>query len=131
MKPPALWQNFIKQSDKIPHKTHVFVGLVEMLPKEEPKSHKDELFYMAAAEVTAFDSAPTEMLKRTIPPGQYACFTHKGKLDTLEQKMKFIYMVWLPTSKLQRRNAPDLELYDQRFSHHSDQSEFDILLPIA
>jgi AraC family transcriptional regulator len=126
---PALWQNFIKQSDSIPHKTQVFFGLVEMLPKEE-KSHKDELFYIAAAEVTSFDSAPSQMLKRTIPPGRYACFTHKGKLDTLEQTMKFIYTVWLPNSKLKRRNAPDLEFYDHRFNHDSDQSEFDILLPI-
>jgi hypothetical protein len=29
---PALWQNFIKQPDKIPHKTNIYFGVVETPP---------------------------------------------------------------------------------------------------
>jgi AraC family transcriptional regulator len=128
---PALWGQFMKRIGQIKHRVgNSCFGAVEMLPASEKKSDKDEMFYIACAEVSDFDSVPAGMIHRVIPAGRYACFTHKGKLDRLEQTMKHIYGSWLPRSKTQLRDAPHLELYDQRFIPDSDQSEFDILLPV-
>jgi AraC family transcriptional regulator len=128
---PQLWHQFVNQMGNIKHQAGgASFGLVEMLLETADKSHKDEMFYIAAAEVTDFDSVPAGMIQRVIPAGKYASFTHKGKLDGLEQTMKQIYVSWLPKSGIKLRNAPHLELYDQRFNLDSDQSEFDILLPV-
>ena len=49
----------------------------------------------------------------------------------LEKTMAYIYGQWLPASGRPLRKAPHLELYDSRFDLKSDQSEFDILVPIT
>lgn len=128
---PKLWDQFIKQIGQISHKTgDVSLGLVEMLPENAGKGPSDELFYIACTAVSEIDSVPPGMIRRVIPAGRYASFTHKGKLTGLEQTMNFIYRSWLPKGEVQLRDAPHLEWYDQRFNPGSDQSEFDILLPV-
>jgi AraC family transcriptional regulator len=128
---PALWGQFMSQMSYITNQTgEASYGLVEGLPEGESKSHPDEMFYIACAEVTKVDSLPPGMIQRVVPAGKYASFTHKGKLDALDQTMIFIYRTWLPKSGVKLRKAPHLELYDQRFAPGSDKSEFDILLPI-
>ena len=128
---PALWGQFMSQISRITNRVGgACFGLVEMLPENGGKSHKDEMFYIAAAEVADFDSVPAGMIHRTIPGGRYASFTHAGTLMGLEKTMNQIYNVWLPKSGVQLRNAPHLEFYDQRFIPDSDKSEFDILLPL-
>lgn len=127
---PKLWDQFIKRVDEIrDRKGYHTYGLCEALPKELARTHKDELFYIACAEVTSLDQVPTGMLHRTLPAGRYACFTHKGSLSGLGQTMNFIYRSWLPSSGITLREAPHLELYDKRFDPHSEKSELDILLP--
>ena len=127
---PKLWHQFIQRIDQIPNrKDHASLGLVERLPTAD-KSHPDALFYIAAAQVTDLDRVPTGMIHRVIPAGRYASFTHKGKLDSLPQTMKSIFVSWLPTSGVQLRPTPEIELYDERFNPGSEQSEFDILLPV-
>jgi len=127
---PSLWGQFVPQMDAVPHRIgHTCYGVVEMLPASKA-SHKDELFYIACVEVSEIGSLPSGMIHRTIPAGRYASFTHKGSLANIDQTMKSIYASWLPNSGTKLRNAPHLELYDHRFDPHSDQSEFDILLPV-
>jgi AraC family transcriptional regulator len=128
---PALWGQFMSRIGEIKHrKGELCFGLVEMLPEGEDKSHIDEMFYIACAEVSNFDAVPPGMIHRVIPMGRYACFSHKGKLDRLEHTMNFIHGSWVPKSNVRLREAPELELYDERFIPDSDNSEFDILLPI-
>jgi AraC family transcriptional regulator len=128
---PALWGRFMQQIPGIPNKKgQACYGLVEGLPEGENKSHADEMFYVACAEVNKIDSLPPGMIQRTVPAGRYASFTHKGKLEGLEKTMMGIYRTWLPNSGVKLRKAPHVELYDQRFVPGSDASEFDILLPV-
>lgn len=44
--------------------------------------------------------------------------------------MNYIYGAWLPKSGRKLREAPDLELYDHRFNPESENSEFDIYIPV-
>jgi AraC family transcriptional regulator len=128
---PALWGQFMSQISRIANRTgDACYGLVEGLPEGESKSHPDEMFYIACVEVKSIDSVPSGMIQRVVPAGRYASFTHNGKLDGLEQTMNYIYRSWVPKSDVKLRKAPHLELYDRRFVPGSDQSEFDILLPV-
>ena len=126
---PALWHELVQRQGSIPNKTGSSFGLVEMV-KGADKSHKDERFYIAGIQVSDYAGAPADMIQRTLPAGRYALFTHMGKLDKLEQTMRAIYLDWLPKSGEQLRDAPHLEVYDQRFAIGSDNSELDILLPV-
>jgi AraC family transcriptional regulator len=67
---------------------------------------------------------------REIPAGRHAIFVHKGKLDTLGDTMDFIYNSWLPASGEKQRDAPDLEIYGEKFDMNSDDSEMEICIPI-
>ena len=128
---PALWGQFMSQLPRITNRVGgACYGLIEMLPETAGKSHKDEMFYIAAAEVADFNSVPAGMIHRTIPAGRHASFTHKGTLMGLDNTMNQIYNSWLPKSGVQLRNVPHLEFYDRRFIPDSDKSEFDILLPV-
>lgn len=127
---PKLWDLFLQQKDKIKLKsTDYDLGVCLPLGPDE-KKHPDECLYMAGTAVTDQTNIPTGMIGREIPAGTYAVFTHKGALDQLDHTMNYIYGAWLPKSGKKLREAPDLELYDQRFNPESSQSEFDIYIPI-
>jgi AraC family transcriptional regulator len=120
----------VQVQDQIPHlKAGRGFGVVEMLPKAA-RSNPDEMFYIAAIEVSEIGALPAGLISRTIPAGKYVLFTHKGKLDGLEKTMKFIHTEWLPGAQVELRQAPHLEIYDQRFNPGSDGSEFDTLIPV-
>ncbi len=70
------------------------------------------------------------MTSMKVPAGRYAVFTHKGKVELIGHTMNYIYGFWLPGSGVELREAPDLEIYDERFNPHSDNSELDIWIPV-
>lgn len=126
---PALWDKYISRSHEIPSRLgSVNFGIC--FKDGAAKSHPDECCYIAGAEVKSLDKIPGGMMAMTIPAGKYAIFTHKGRLEKLSFTMKYIYGSWLPKSGEKLRDAPDLEIYDQRFNPDSEDSEFDICIPI-
>ena len=128
---PQLWGQFMGRFGSIRNKkSDVCYGVVEDSPGKGSGARKDELFYIACVEVSDFGSVPQGMIHRTVPAGRYAVFTHKGVLGRLGQTMKFIYESWLPKAPVKLRDAPEVEMYDERFVPNSENSEFDILLPI-
>lgn len=125
----ALWDKYFPRGDEIPTR----LGLIHFgvcFKGEGEKSHPDECFYLAGAEVQSIDEVPEGMMAMTIPAGRYAVFTHKGKLEKLSFTMKYIYGSWLPKSGENLRDAPDLEIYDKRFKLDSEDSEIDIYIPV-
>lgn len=128
---PKLWDVFLSRKQEIVHRVHAAdFGICMPLSNELQKSHPDECFYLACAEVNDVNNVPTGMITKTVPPGEYAIFTHKGPLNKLDHTMNYIYGAWLPKSGRKLREAPDLELYDERFNPESDHSEFDIYIPV-
>lgn len=71
------------------------------------------------------------MTVMTIPSGTYAMFAHKCQVEKIGLTMKYIYGSWLPKSGMRLRDAPELEIYDQRFRPGSEDSEVDIYIPVA
>ncbi|MEK6626643.1 MAG: AraC family transcriptional regulator [Bdellovibrionota bacterium] len=128
---PQLWDQYIPRAREIGKRVGTWdLGLCEAIADKAKKKHPDECFYMACAEVTDFSQVPSGMLKKVIPAGRYAVFTHKGKLDKLEHTMNYIFGSWLPKSGEELRDAPDLEIYDQRFVVDSESSELYIYIPV-
>jgi AraC family transcriptional regulator len=127
---PALWQRYIPRAQAIPNrKSPVDVGVCAAVPDAERK-HPEECFYMAGTEVSSLAEIPEGMTGRSVPEGNYAVFIHKGKLDTIEHTMRYIYGSWLPRSGKKLRQAPDLEVYGPKFKLNQDDSELEIQIPI-
>ncbi len=130
---PKLWHEFMARSGEItPRKdSTVALGCVYCPAGERP----GECHYLACAEVTAATAAevslPAGMELREIPAGRHAVFIHKGSLDTLGDTMGHIYATWLPASGLELRDAPDLEIYGEKFCMESEDSELEICIPVA
>lgn len=63
--------------------------------------------------------------------GEYAVFTHKGKIDALKMTYDYIWGTWLLCSGFEIDSRDDFELYDGRFlGADNDLSEIDIYIPV-
>ena len=128
---PKIWGQYMSRSKEITNRENWNnIGICSCITDPKLKQHPDECFYMAGTVVSDFDNVPAGMLIKVIPAGRYAVFTHKGKLDKLQHTMNFIYGSWLAKSEYKLRDAPDLEMYDERFNLDSDDSEIDLYIPV-
>jgi AraC family transcriptional regulator len=128
---PHLWAEYNPRGQEISARlSFADMGVVVCIDDAKEKSHPDECYYMACAEVTSTEEIPQGMTTMTIPAGNYAVFTHRGTIAKIDFTMNFIYGSWLPKSNRKLREAPEMEVYDHRFRPNSDESEFDIYIPI-
>lgn len=126
-----LWQNFNARRSEIKNLAgNRSFGVT--FPFWQGKTKKEhEMVYVACVEVENKDSVPQDMLAIDVPKGKYAVFTHKGKVDKIYEMFKNIYSIWMPQAGLAMRDAPHLEIYDERFIWDSENSEFDICVPVV
>lgn len=125
---PRVWDDFTCRIGDVPGRVNQeAMGCVYCRRAQGPDAG---CFYFACVEVAPGTPAPDGLERRELPGGRHAVFTHKGRLDTIGQTMAAIYGGWLPGSGERMRNAPDLELYGARFNPASDESEFEICLPL-
>jgi AraC family transcriptional regulator len=121
-----LWDTFNKRRSEIhPMSPEVTYGVIT------GDMDMTNLHYIAGAEVEPGDKMPEGMETVEVVEGNYAAFTHEGSLQNLRQTMQTIYQDSLPQSGLTMRDAPHLELYDDRFDPSSPASQFDILVPVV
>ncbi len=126
---PQLWQDYMGRGEEITNRlSWTDMGIVMSI--RESKNHPDEMYYMAGTEVSAVEQIPDGMSAQIIPQGNYAIFTHKGKLDKLSHTMNYIYGSWLAKSEHTLREAPELEIYGPRFKPNADDSELEVYIPI-
>jgi AraC family transcriptional regulator len=86
--------------------------------------------YVAGIEVRDFAAElPKGLEKLEVPPAHYLVFTHKGKLDQLGQTYALIMEELAKTGKTQGDFW--VEYYDERWKNNSDDSEFDIWIPVV
>ena len=86
------------------------------------------MHYTAASEVSTFGPALVGMEQLELPESDYLVFTHKGQLNTLDDTYCKIMTV-LQTGGW-KRGGFWLERYDSRYQPDSENSEFDILIPV-
>ncbi len=125
-----LWRDFIERMSEINHvkSPGVTLGICEHVKDYDPEL--SEFSYMTCLEVESFSNVPKKMINKTIPKQKYIVFTHKGSVDNLEDTYRYIYGTYFIKSKFEVMDAPDFELYDQRFSFTDENSEMDIYIPV-
>jgi AraC family transcriptional regulator len=130
---PALWDTLFKRIDEIEGARHeVSIGLTSDLPDGMERTQEGQFFYVAGVAAPDDAAIPDGMTNVAVPARRYAVFTHRGPLDGLKETYSHIYGSWLPRSDYERAggDAPDLELYDERFKMGSPESAFDICVPV-
>jgi AraC family transcriptional regulator len=126
---PLLWKRFLKRESEIQHIAleNVGVGVSFDIEKKEKGS---EFFHIVGHIVGSTADIPEGMSYRRIPAHEYAVFTHRGPLSKLGETYDFIYEKWLPDSEFEYDSSNEIEWYDERFDPESENSEFDIYVPI-
>lgn len=87
--------------------------------------------YLAGVEVTRTDELPRELDTVRLMAGNYAVFEHHGHISAFN---KTVYTIWnklVPELKLMLRDAPNFELYDERFDPKTGSGTVEIWLPLA
>lgn len=125
-----LWEKFLHQAKLIPNRIgDAMIGLIYGRPEAE-RTHPHESLYLAGVPVSSSSEIPTGMVGRTIAPGTFAVFTHRGPITTIGDTVAEIYRVWLPNSAYEHAHIADVELYDQRFNCESDTSEMEYWISV-
>jgi AraC family transcriptional regulator len=86
---------------------------------------------VAGTEVYSFEGLPEPFVRKIIPGGRYAVFTHQGTLRMLPQTFDYIWGTWFLTTKEEMDGREDFEMYDSRFlGYDHPKSETDLYIPI-
>ena len=132
---PQLWQSFSPRMSEIKNRTNDKVAIGICLCEQEYDYREfdrdTEFTEISGVEVDNFNDIPDGMVTHIIKPMQYAVFTHRGNVFTMQKTYDYIYGTWLPGSNEQIAKSDTLEWYDERFISPEDpNSECDIYIPI-
>lgn len=120
---PAQWQAFTRLGRLPGQRGTVAYGVI---CSGDPATETFE--YMTAVEVDEFDDAHPGRMR--VPPQRYAVFEHAGHVSTVWQTWKAIWHEWLPRSGHKGANAPDFEVYGERFDPRTGEGGIEIWFPI-
>ncbi len=90
----------------------------------------DELVYLAAIAVRREVAVPPGMLLQRVPGGRYARFTHRGRVERVDQTVNYIYGNWLARSGLRHRYAADIEFYGADYHPTAESSVIRYAIPV-
>ncbi len=124
---PALWAAFLPRLDEVPESVAgTCYGIV--CPRDEDS---EELVYLAAIAVHREVTVPAGMLMRRLPGGRYAKFTHRGKVERVDQTVNYIYGNWLMRSGLRHGEAADIEFYGADYHPGAESSVIRYAIPVT
>lgn len=123
---PELWEEFWSMFPKLGLKTQgTSFGVSTAIDQNSEK-----IKYLAGVEFTRGVPPGLEFKTIVIPAGKYVRYTHRGSMENLKESYLDAYTNWFPNTKMQMRDAPHLEIYDERFIPTSNKCEMDILIPV-
>lgn len=130
-----LWEDFSAASEEIPHKKRPYrgFGICEACRENTLYTMNNNVLFteVAGTEVDSFTGLPAQFVKKELPGGRYAVFTHKGTLRTLPRTFAYIWGTWFLSTKEEMDNREDFELYDARFlGYGHPDSEIDLYIPV-
>jgi len=125
---PKLWEDFWATFPRLGLKsTGRSFGVA--IPLDQA-TYPGKLKYLAGVEFSRGVPPGLDFKTVVIPKGNYVKYTHKGLMDNLKQSYLTAYTDWFPKLGLEMRDAPHLEVYDERFDPNSKNCEMDILIPV-
>lgn len=130
-----LWKNANNMYHNIPHlvKGGRGFGICEACNENTLYTMNDWVLFteVAGFEVDSFEGLPSKFVKKILPAGKYAVFTHRGSLSMLPQTFEYIWGTWFLTTKEELDLREDFELYDDRFlGYDHPNSEVDLYIPV-
>ena len=108
---PAMWEVFFTRKSEIPDiiDNHISLGICEVV---QPFTEESTFSYLAGVKVENQAPIPKGMIKTYIPTQEYAVFSHKDSVASLEETYSYIYGTWLLKSGYELLPSHDFELYD-------------------
>ncbi len=107
------WDEFNARAREVKHLSGPAIGLCFGMP------NPDEPWYIAGMEVSAAEDVPAGMMARSVPAQKYAVF--ECTLRTLGPTYGYIMEQWQPASGYERAEAPDFEVYDEKWDMNDPQ----------
>jgi predicted transcriptional regulator YdeE len=89
-----------------------------------------QLHYLAGVEVSSDFIAPAGFEITTIPAGNYLSLDHVGSIMELASSYAEAYSVAFPSTGLEMREGPHLEIYDATLDPMSDSYVMGIAIPV-
>jgi len=126
---PLLWNDFLSRIEEINDVISGYAyGIIQ-----QTKERADLLEYFSVVEViedTHSNELPAGMVSLIIPETKYAKFTHKGKVQDINNTVNYIYSSWLMQSDERHTYGPDIEVYGDEYIPDSDDSVMYYSIPI-
>lgn len=131
-----LWTQFNQAAPAVPHIAQPVrtFGICEACGEHTLYDMNSNVLFneVVGIEVNSFENLPERFVKKELPGGRYAVFTHKGPLHTLMRTFAYIWGTWFLTTGEQMDWREDFELYDQRFlGYDHPDSQMDIYIPVC
>jgi len=130
-----LWERFGLREKEIKNiaisgvALEVSFGYAPVLTEDKTE---DVLFFdLVGLPVSSTEDIPEGMTYKVVPAHKYAKFVHRGPISKIMDTYNYIHEVWLPQSGYEYDyEACGVEWYDERFKIESEDSEFDIYIPM-
>lgn len=126
---PGIWERLFDQLELVDEFEFGWaIGI--MRPSAATDAVKGQMEYFAGLVI---DQAPEDypgLELRELAACDYVVCEHLGSLDELNETTKWFYGEYLPGSEFEMKQAPHLEVYDERFDPESDQSVVMVCAPI-
>ncbi len=92
-------------------------------------------YYLASIPYSLDNICPSNMIRKTIPLGNYALFCHKGKMRDIKRTVSYIFKEAVPTRKIRTKEIDCtgiiyFEKYDEKFKWNRGDSIIELFLPI-
>jgi len=128
---PSIWEKFSCRIHEIHHVIANQTYGVERYP--EGYGPSNNIFeYVAACQVTEFETIPQGMIAFELPERSYAVYHYKGVVgpDTMTQIFANIYGQWLLNLPYELYSDFDFEFYDENFNPDDPEGYMKVYIPI-
>jgi predicted transcriptional regulator YdeE len=102
-----------------------------MTPSKDPSAKPGQMEYFAGLVTEDLPESHPGLEVRKVAASNYLICEHLGSLDELADTTVWFYSDYLPGAGFEEKDAPHLEVYDERFDPDSSESVVMICAPIA
>lgn len=118
-----LWEEFYNYEHEVhySYNQHRKFGIYESSLDETHFIISEESMFseVVGLEVESFENVPSCFVKKVIPGGRYAVFTHHGSLESFQQTINYIWGTWLLSTKEEVDSRETFEVMDERFQGYN------------